>query len=71
MMAELQKELIDKRLNAKHVASLLSIDQSTLWGWIKNDPTFPKPFRLGPRSNRWRLSEIEKWEQTKRQEPVQ
>lgn len=65
-MTELIQCEIDKRLNIKQLSELLNLDPSTIWFWIKNDPTFPKPFRLGPRSNRWLLSEIEAWEQSKR-----
>lgn len=37
------------------------------WPWrrVKKDPDFPKPIRLSPGCTRWRLSDIETWEQRK------
>jgi prophage regulatory protein len=29
---------------------------------LASDPTFPKPLRLGTRTRRWRLRELEAWE---------
>lgn len=34
--------------------------------WAKEDPTLPQPIKLTPGCCRWRLSEIEAWEQSKR-----
>jgi prophage regulatory protein len=33
--------------------------------WAKDDPTFPKPIRLTPGCTRWKLSDIEAWEEAK------
>ena len=37
------------------------------WAWrrARLDPDFPKPIRLSPGCTRWRLSDIEAWEQRK------
>jgi prophage regulatory protein len=37
------------------------------WRWAKADPTFPKPVKLAPRCVRWKLSDLEVWEETKLQ----
>lgn len=34
----------------KDTASRLGIGLSTFWYLVKNDPEFPKPFKLGPRT---------------------
>lgn len=52
-------------LSDKHVANRLNVHRGTIWHWLKNDPTFPKPFKLSERCTRWRLSEIEAWENAK------
>ena len=38
-----------RTLRPPKVAEKLSIGLSTMWMRAKNDPTFPKPFKLGPR----------------------
>ena len=47
-------------LNLKEVSSLLSMSRSTIYKRI-SEGTFPGPIRIGPRSVRWRSSEIEGW----------
>jgi prophage regulatory protein len=45
------------------VGARFSVHRSTIWRWAKTDPNFPNPIRLGRGCARWRLSELEKWEQ--------
>lgn len=40
-------------------------DDTDVLGEIAGDPTFPRPIKLTPGCTRWRLSEIEAWEQSK------
>jgi prophage regulatory protein len=44
------------------IADLIGISGQTLRAWAK-DPssTFPKPVRLGPKSLRYDLAEVEAW----------
>jgi len=47
------------------VAIRYSISRSTIWRWLKNGK-FPKPIKLGTASTRWRLDDLEAWEQAKK-----
>lgn len=45
------------------LAERYGVHRSTPWRWSKTDPHFPCPVKLGPQCSRWRLSELEAWEQ--------
>jgi prophage regulatory protein len=47
-------------LSIAEVRALLCISRSTIYKRL-SDGTFPKPIRLGPRTNRWRRDAIETW----------
>jgi predicted DNA-binding transcriptional regulator AlpA len=49
-----------KILGLRAVASLVSLSPATIRNKV-GDGTFPKPFKLGPRSLRWDESEIKEW----------
>jgi prophage regulatory protein len=36
-------------------------DRATIWRWVKNDPEFPKPVRVGPNMVRWIEAEIDEF----------
>lgn len=46
-------------LRAKQAAAYLGICESSLWDRAKNDPTFPKPRKLGPRTTVWMREELD------------
>lgn len=48
------------------LAKRYGVSRQTIWRLVKNDPRFPKPIRLTPGCTRWLLSEIEAWEDNKR-----
>ena len=53
----------DRLLTTKDVLTLTGLkSRVTLWRKCKdaNDP-FPRPYRLGSTSNRWKRSELEAW----------
>ena len=52
-------------LSDKQVAERYSVSRGTTWRWVKTDPTFPKPIELSPGCTRWRLDDLEEWEQAK------
>ncbi len=56
-------------LSVKKVEKRYSISDSTLYQWSKNG-MFPKPYKLGPKLSRWKLSELEAWEQQGREGAV-
>jgi prophage regulatory protein len=47
------------------VLSKSGISRSTLARFEKNDPTFPKKFKIGVRSMGWLESEIDAWIQSR------
>ena len=49
-------------LSDKKVASRYEVGRSTVWRWLKTNPGFPSPIKLAG-STRWRLSDLEQWEQ--------
>ncbi|MFH2002801.1 MAG: helix-turn-helix domain-containing protein [Planctomycetota bacterium] len=49
-------------LTAQQVASLLGVGVSTLWSW-HSAGRIPLPVRIGGKTTRWRVSEIEAWVQ--------
>ena len=51
------QEHIEQWLNIKQVMEYIGVSHSTLYHWMR-DGTFPKGELLGPKSRRWRLSEI-------------
>lgn len=42
-------------------AEKLAIGLSTLWLKVKNDPEFPKPFKLGPRTTIFFENELDEY----------
>jgi prophage regulatory protein len=50
----------------QNLAGRYSVTRQTVWRWLKTDPTFPKPISLSPGCTRWRLDEIEAWEDARR-----
>ena len=49
---EHSKQFNDEMLTDVQVAELLKIGKSTVWHKIKNDPSFPKPTKIG-NATRW------------------
>ena len=48
------------------IAMRYGISRATIWRWVKNNK-FPRPIKLGAGSTRWRLSDLEVWEQIQSQ----
>ena len=49
----------------KQIAARYGVTRQAIWGWTRDDPTFPKPIKLSPGCTRWKLAEIEAWEAAK------
>ncbi|NDW46550.1 AlpA family phage regulatory protein [Ruegeria sp. PrR005] len=47
------------------VAERYDVHRTTPWRWAKTDPSFPKPVVLSPGCTRWRLADLEAWEQSR------
>ena len=48
--------LTDKELSERY-----SVSRATIWRWVK-ESRLPSPVKIAANSTRWRLSEIEEWE---------
>lgn len=44
------------------VAKRYGVSRPTIWRWVKED-RFPKAIKFGPASTRWRIADLEAWEQ--------
>ena len=52
-------------LQDNQVAARYGVARPSIWRWLKNDPTFPKPIALSKGCTRWRLEDLEAWENGK------
>ncbi len=57
-----------KWLSDLEVAARYGITAPTVWRWVKTEAGFPKPVKLSPGTTRWRLDELEAWEQFRAEE---
>lgn len=49
-------------LSGKEVKARYGIGNTTLYDWVKKTD-FPSPYKMGPKLSRWKLSELEAWEE--------
>ena len=49
-------------LKDTEVAARYSVHRDTPWRWCK-EGRIPAPIKLGPSCTRWRLSDLEQWEE--------
>ncbi len=50
----------NKKKNIASVPPLIPVCAATLWEWVANG-TFPKPYKLGPRTTAWDVGEVREW----------
>ena len=43
------------------VCELTGLAGATIWRRVKDDPAFPKPFKLGANSTAWDAEEVTAW----------
>ncbi|MGP9509522.1 MULTISPECIES: helix-turn-helix transcriptional regulator [unclassified Halomonas] len=48
-------------LTAKQVAERLGVSINTVWRWVREQDDFPKPKKLGEKTTRWRLEDVDNW----------
>lgn len=46
------------------IAARLGVSRATIWRWSK-EGSFPAPIKLGSACTRWKMCEIEKWENSR------
>lgn len=51
----------DAWVTDKMVAAVLHLGVSTVWYRVANDPTFPRPIKLGPRCTRFSVAQLREW----------
>ena len=50
----------ERLLSVKEVSAIAGVSRSAIYSGI-NEGHFPRPIKLGKKSVRWRVSDIEKW----------
>ena len=50
-----------KVLRLKNICQITGCSPATIWRWVKTDPSFVKPFKLGPNSTGWDADDIDRW----------
>ncbi len=56
----------DRLITINEVCQRFNIHRSTYYRWIKENPDFPTPIALNKKSKRFRLREIEEFEEAQR-----
>ena len=56
-----------KLMNTDEMVEIFLITKRTLQEWVKNNPDFPKPFKIGRRLL-WTRSEVEAYIESKKQD---
>lgn len=49
-------------IDVANLSKRLCVSRNTVWRWVRED-RFPAPVRLSGGCTRWRLDDIERWEQ--------
>ena len=55
--------MADMWVSDRELGDRFGVHRTTPWNWARTLKGFPQPVKLGPACTRWRLSEIEAWEQ--------
>ena len=50
-----------KYISIREVRCRYGIGNTTVYDWLKTTD-FPKPYRIGPKLVRWKITELEEWE---------
>lgn len=48
------------------VREIIGVSAPTVWRYVKNDPSFPKPFHLSPAVTCWDEDELFAWLESKK-----
>lgn len=49
-------------VNVKDASKRYDVSVPTIWRWVQ-EGKFPSPVKLASRTTRWRMSDLEAWEQ--------
>lgn len=59
--AAVQSTETKQLLRAADVATIIGVSRRSLTNFLADDPSFPRPVRIGGRSTGWRRAELQKW----------
>ncbi len=48
-------------ISVEQVAERLGVSTATIWRWVHDHDSFPRPVRLSPGCTRWNEGDIEHW----------
>lgn len=52
---------LDQYVRASSLARQLGIHRSTLWRWVKEKPSFPRPLKITEGVTLWSIEEVQAW----------
>ena len=55
-----------RAIRLPRVCDLTGASRPTIWRWVRNDASFPKPFSLSAGVTAWDEAEVIKWLQAKK-----
>ncbi len=55
-----------RAIRLPRVCDLTGVSRPTVWRWVRNDASFPKPFTLSPGITVWDEVEVVSWLQAKK-----
>lgn len=60
----MNREQKEQYLSDRELATRYEVSRVTPWRWAKKG-AFPSPVKLGPNCTRWKLSDVEAWEESR------
>ena len=61
MLSKPEETKPNRAVKLPTVCNLLDASKSTVWRWVREDPTFPKPFHLSAQFVVWDENEVLSW----------
>ena len=59
--------MAEQYVTDKFLAQRFAVRRATVWEWARTG-NFPKPVKLSAQCSRWRLSDVESWEERRASE---
>lgn len=56
----MDKKVQQEFYRVTHIATLLSVSVSSIWGWVKKGK-FSRPIKLSDNVTAWEVSEVDSW----------
>jgi prophage regulatory protein len=55
-----------RAIRVHKICDLTGVSRTTVWRWVRCDPTFPRPFHLSQHVTAWDEAEVLKWISSKK-----